>query len=155
MAGSTGGLSSSGPATVSKHSGRLAFQSATRLEGAGGHWRLRPDCLSDCPHGPAPAPLSLTYPRPNQKTTPSGTSKEHYGHFDVIMGKNARTEVWPHILGHLEQHDAPVIAGIADLSPEELAEAEAEADAVASDPALLMREGGLAGAARQAVEVAA
>jgi hypothetical protein len=41
------------------------------------------------------------------------------------MGRNARTEVWPYITAHLEQHDAPVISGLADLSPEELA-AEAE-----------------------------
>ncbi|GBF95977.1 alpha beta hydrolase [Raphidocelis subcapitata] len=61
-----------------------------------------------------------------------GTAKDHYGHFDVIMGKNAREEVWPYITSFLSDHDAPVISGLADLSPEELAEAAAEAEALAA-----------------------
>ncbi|GBF91868.1 hypothetical protein Rsub_04973 [Raphidocelis subcapitata] len=29
----------------------------------------------------------------------------HYGHFDVVVGKRAREEVWPHVLAHLEEND--------------------------------------------------
>lgn len=29
----------------------------------------------------------------------------HYGHFDVIVGKNAKEEVWPRVLGFLERYD--------------------------------------------------
>eukprot|EP00882_Tetradesmus_deserticola_P032198 GHRQ01036446.1.p1 GENE.GHRQ01036446.1~~GHRQ01036446.1.p1 ORF type:complete len:212 (-),score=88.05 GHRQ01036446.1:114-749(-) len=36
-----------------------------------------------------------------------GTSKRHYGHFDVISGTHAADEVYPHIIGWLQQHDAP------------------------------------------------
>lgn len=37
-----------------------------------------------------------------------GTGKRHYGHFDVVCGKNAAREVYPHVFDWLEQHDAPV-----------------------------------------------
>ena len=29
----------------------------------------------------------------------------HYGHFDVVVGRRAREEVWPLVLEHLEAHD--------------------------------------------------
>jgi hypothetical protein len=48
------------------------------------------------------------------------------------MGKNARDEVWPYITSFLSEHDAPVISGLADLTPEELAEAAAEAEGLAA-----------------------
>jgi len=74
------------------------------------------------------------------------------------MGKRAKSEVWPYITAHLEAHDAPVIAGLADLSPEELAAAEAEADAIAAaaeGAALLRREMGMAAGGQQGVRAAA
>eukprot|EP00877_Chromochloris_zofingiensis_P013644 jgi/Chrzof1/8533/Cz03g14190.t1 len=37
-----------------------------------------------------------------------GTSKDHYGHFDIVAGKNVQTEVYPHIAAWLSEHDAPV-----------------------------------------------
>lgn len=37
-----------------------------------------------------------------------GTSKRHYGHFDIVSGKHAAEEVYPHIMGWLQQHDAPL-----------------------------------------------
>lgn len=49
----------------------------------------------------------------------AGTAADHYGHFDLIMGRRAPEEVWPHITTHLAAHDAvtcsplPAIAGAA------------------------------------------
>lgn len=39
---------------------------------------------------------------------PAHGQQFHYGHFDVIVGKNAQSETWPHIQGWLNEHDAPV-----------------------------------------------
>jgi len=33
---------------------------------------------------------------------------EHYGHFDLLVGKRAETEVFPHILQFLKENDAPL-----------------------------------------------
>lgn len=33
--------------------------------------------------------------------------RSRYGHFDVIVGRHAREEVWPHVAAHLEEHDGP------------------------------------------------
>lgn len=46
---------------------------------------------------------------PKQHITlgPRHGQKHHYGHFDVIIGKNAQHEVWPHIVAWLEAHDGP------------------------------------------------
>jgi hypothetical protein len=38
---------------------------------------------------------------------PAHGHKAHYGHFDVIVGRSAQQEVWPHLQGFLQQHDAP------------------------------------------------
>eukprot|EP00879_Flechtneria_rotunda_P009761 GHRR01010211.1.p1 GENE.GHRR01010211.1~~GHRR01010211.1.p1 ORF type:complete len:394 (+),score=117.32 GHRR01010211.1:692-1873(+) len=37
-----------------------------------------------------------------------GTSKSHYGHFDIVSGKYAAEEVYPYITSWLESHDAPL-----------------------------------------------
>lgn len=37
-----------------------------------------------------------------------GTGKRHYGHFDIVSGKEAAKEVYPHVFSWLEQHDAPL-----------------------------------------------
>lgn len=37
-----------------------------------------------------------------------GTGRRHYGHFDVVCGKEAPREVYPYITSWLEQHDAPL-----------------------------------------------
>ncbi|GBF90704.1 alpha beta hydrolase [Raphidocelis subcapitata] len=66
-----------------------------------------------------------------------GTAKSHYGHFDVIMGKNAREEVWPHITAFLAEHDAPdVSAGLSAASSLSMsAFSEASSAAAAAPPA--------------------
>jgi hypothetical protein len=33
------------------------------------------------------------------------------------MGRNAPRESWPYVTSFLEENDAPVIAGLADLAP--------------------------------------
>jgi hypothetical protein len=38
---------------------------------------------------------------------PAFGQQAHYGHFDVIVGRNAQQEVWPHLTAFLEAHDAP------------------------------------------------
>jgi len=38
---------------------------------------------------------------------PEHGEAEHYGHFDLLIGKRARTEVFPHIDAWLERHDEP------------------------------------------------
>ncbi|KIY96036.1 lipase [Monoraphidium neglectum] len=48
-----------------------------------------------------------------------GTAKDHCGHFDVICGRNARSEVWPYVTSFLEEHDNPIIVGVADVVPSE------------------------------------
>lgn len=37
-----------------------------------------------------------------------GTGKRHYGHFDIVSGKDAAQEVFPYVFDWLEQHDAPL-----------------------------------------------
>lgn len=37
-----------------------------------------------------------------------GTGKRHYGHFDIVSGKNAAREVYPYVFNWLEQHDTPL-----------------------------------------------
>jgi fermentation-respiration switch protein FrsA (DUF1100 family) len=36
-----------------------------------------------------------------------GTGKRHYGHFDIVSGKDAAAEVYPYVFKWLEQHDSP------------------------------------------------
>eukprot|EP00878_Enallax_costatus_P044472 GHUV01053113.1.p1 GENE.GHUV01053113.1~~GHUV01053113.1.p1 ORF type:complete len:677 (+),score=186.62 GHUV01053113.1:167-2197(+) len=40
---------------------------------------------------------------------PAHGHQYHYGHFDVIVGKNAQLEVWPSIKEWLAEHDAPAM----------------------------------------------
>ncbi|WIA36649.1 hypothetical protein OEZ86_007933 [Tetradesmus obliquus] len=46
---------------------------------------------------------------PKQHLTfgPAHGHQAHYGHFDVIVGRHAQREVWPHLQAFLEQHDSP------------------------------------------------
>ncbi|WIA16477.1 hypothetical protein OEZ85_013159 [Tetradesmus obliquus] len=46
---------------------------------------------------------------PTQHLTfgPGHGHQAHYGHFDVIVGRHAQREVWPHLQAFLEQHDSP------------------------------------------------
>jgi hypothetical protein len=37
----------------------------------------------------------------------------------VICGRNARSEVWPYVTSFLEEHDNPIIVGVADVVPSE------------------------------------
>lgn len=39
-----------------------------------------------------------------------GTGKRHYGHFDIVAGRAAAQEVYPHVFSWLEQHDTPLEA---------------------------------------------
>jgi glycerol dehydrogenase-like iron-containing ADH family enzyme len=57
----------------------------------------------------AVAHLLLLLQGPKQHVTfgPAHGHQAHYGHFDVIVGRNAQQEVWPHLKAFLEQHDAP------------------------------------------------
>lgn len=118
-------------------------------EKAGGAWMGASGALDlpateapspQVPASPTPAPITKPAPQTHPDTLPqtqllapfppSGTAKDHYGHFDLVIGKRAASEVWPHVAAHLEVHDAPLVSGVADLSPEEV-----EAEAAALDSA--------------------
>ena len=38
---------------------------------------------------------------------PAGGQREHYGHFDILMGLRAEHEVFPRLAAFLAAHDAP------------------------------------------------
>jgi hypothetical protein len=46
-------------------------------------------------------------PKQHFTVGPAFGQQAHYGHFDVIVGRNAQQEVWPHLTAFLEAHDAP------------------------------------------------
>lgn len=45
------------------------------------------------------------------------------------MGRDARSEVWPFVTSFLEEHDAPIYAGVAEIVPSEVGGSEAEGEA--------------------------
>lgn len=49
-------------------------------------------------------------------------TKEHYGHFDILVGKHAEVEVWPNLQRWLERHD-----GLSEDRQESTAPAEPRA----------------------------
>lgn len=54
--------------------------------------------------------LYLQGPKKHLIFGPAHGHQHHYGHFDVIVGKNASLEVWPHIQEWLDEHDQPVMS---------------------------------------------